>query len=182
MTRASRPPTDHLLNRLRNFAYFRLRYPWVRRGRNVHVQWSTRMWSPHRNIEIGDDVGIGFDCLFQCDVKIGSHVLIASNVALVAADAHSVDRPGSYIWGAPGAWASPVVIDDDVWIGHGAIVLSGVRIGRGAIVAAGAVVTEDVAPYSIVSSPKATHLRYRFDEEGRRIHDAMIDRPERSGR
>jgi len=56
-----------------------------------------------------------------------------------------------------------VEIGHDVWIGHGAIVMPGIRIGHGAVVAAGAVVTEDVAPYAIVAGIPARFLRWRFE-------------------
>lgn len=56
---------------------------------------------------------------------------------------------------------SPVCIGDDVWIGHGAIILKGVRIGDGAIVAAGAVVTRNVAPFSIVGGVPAREIAKR---------------------
>ena len=46
---------------------------------------------------------------------------------------------------------APIVIEDDAWIGFNASVMKGVRIGRGAIVAAGAVVTRDVAPFTVVA-------------------------------
>ena len=55
-----------------------------------------------------------------------------------------------------------VVIGHDVWIGHGAIILPGVRIGHGAVVAAGAVVTKDVPPYAIVAGVPARFLKWRF--------------------
>lgn len=58
-----------------------------------------------------------------------------------------------------------IIIDDDVWIGHGATILSGVHIGQGAIVAAGAVVTKDIPPYSIVGGIPANVIKYRFSEE-----------------
>jgi len=58
-----------------------------------------------------------------------------------------------------------VVIGNDVWIGYGAIILSGVRIGDGAVVAAGAVVTTDIEPYTIVIGNPARPTRKRFDEE-----------------
>lgn len=57
-----------------------------------------------------------------------------------------------------------VIVDDDVWIGHGATVLSGVHIMRGAVVAAGAVVTKDVPPYAIVAGVPAKIIKYRFEK------------------
>jgi len=57
------------------------------------------------------------------------------------------------------------VIGHDVWIGHGAMIKPEVRIGHGAVVASGAVVTKDVAPYTIVGGNPATVLRQRFTDE-----------------
>ena len=59
----------------------------------------------------------------------------------------------------------PVTIGNDVWIGHGAVVLPGVSIGDGAVVGANAVVSRDVAPYRIVAGAPARVLRPRFDEK-----------------
>ncbi|GGV01268.1 acetyltransferase [Actinomadura cremea] len=61
------------------------------------------------------------------------------------------------------------VVGNDVWFGYRAIVMPGVRIGDGAIVAAGAVVTSDVPPYTIVGGDPARTIRRRFD-------DADVDR------
>lgn len=57
------------------------------------------------------------------------------------------------------------VIGNDVWIGHGALILPGVTLGDGAIIGAGAVVTADVAPYSIVAGNPARVIRLRFPPE-----------------
>ena len=57
-----------------------------------------------------------------------------------------------------------MTIGNDVWIGSGAMILSGVTIGDGAVVAARAVVTKDVPPYAIVAGNPARLVRYRFDE------------------
>lgn len=58
-----------------------------------------------------------------------------------------------------------VVIGNDVWVGFGAIILSGVKIGNGAIIGAGAIVTKDVDPYAIVGGIPAKVISYRFNEE-----------------
>jgi phosphonate metabolism protein (transferase hexapeptide repeat family) len=65
------------------------------------------------------------------------------------------------------AWrrSTPVTIGHDVWIGHGAIILPGRSIGTGAVVAGGAIVTKDVAPYSIVAGNPARPIRPRFPRE-----------------
>lgn len=58
-----------------------------------------------------------------------------------------------------------IIVDDDVWIGYGATIMSGVHIGQGAIIAAGAVVTKDVPSYAIVGGVPAKIIKYRFKEE-----------------
>jgi len=60
-----------------------------------------------------------------------------------------------------------VIIGSDVWLCTGAVILSGVHIGHGAVIAAGAVVTKNVEPYSIVAGNPACHIRYRFKENDR---------------
>ncbi len=58
-----------------------------------------------------------------------------------------------------------VIIGNDVWIGHAAIVLPGVTVGDGAVIAAGAVVSKDVAPYTIVGGVPAKTIRLRFSPQ-----------------
>jgi acetyltransferase-like isoleucine patch superfamily enzyme len=59
----------------------------------------------------------------------------------------------------------PIFLEDDVWIGDNALILSGVRIGQGAVVAAGSVVVKDVPKYAIVGGNPAKVIKYRFDEK-----------------
>jgi virginiamycin A acetyltransferase len=59
----------------------------------------------------------------------------------------------------------PIVIEDEVWIGTNAIIMSGVRIGKGAMIAAGSIVTKDVPPYAIVGGVPAKIIRYKFSDE-----------------
>jgi len=60
-----------------------------------------------------------------------------------------------------GITAQGIVIEDDVWLGSGVIVLDGVRIGKGSVVGAGSVVTEDLAPFSIAVGSPARAVRDR---------------------
>jgi len=59
----------------------------------------------------------------------------------------------------------PTIIKDDVLISSNVIVLSGITIGRGSVLAAGAIVTKDIEPYSIVGGVPAKHIRYRINKE-----------------
>ena len=58
-----------------------------------------------------------------------------------------------------------IIIDDDVWIGYGSIIMPGVHIGKGAVIASGSIVTKSVPPYTIVGGVPAAYIRNRFDKE-----------------
>lgn len=58
-----------------------------------------------------------------------------------------------------------IIIDDDVWIGFGATIMSGVHIGQGAVIAAGSVVTKDIPPYAVVGGVPAKVIKYRFPSD-----------------
>ncbi|MDB4196979.1 hypothetical protein N9777_01670 [Ascidiaceihabitans sp.] len=64
-----------------------------------------------------------------------------------------------------GVVSQPIMVEDDVWLGHGAVILKGITIGHGAVVAAGAVVNKDVLPYNIVGGIPAKVLGTRLTEE-----------------
>lgn len=100
-------------------------------------------------------------CVFGVNesVTIGNNVMIAPLSSVRDTD-HAFDSRDKPIKDQ-GIVTAPVVIEDDVWIGHGATILKGVTIGRGAIVAAGAVVTQSVPEYSIVGGIPAKILKTR---------------------
>lgn len=154
-----------LLNSIRNVLIFRIRHPWIRIGRDVHCQWSARFWSPRRHIVLGSHVGIGPGCIFLCDIDVGNSVLIGPNAAFLNRDDHRIDVVGQTIWESGRGDQHSITIEDDVWIGHGAIILSPTRVGRGAVIAAGAVVVRDVPPYAIVAGNPARVVRARFSPE-----------------
>ena len=91
------------------------------------------------------------------NLKIGNYVSIAHGVTFLLNSDHYVDRISTFPFrvkvlkeASEVVSKGDIIIDDDVWIGQNATILSGVRIGQGAVVAAGGVVTHDVPPYSIV--------------------------------
>jgi len=86
--------------------------------------------------------------------------MLASFVALVGGD-HRIDSISVPIRLSGRETMKTIYIGDDVWIGHGAILLHGCRIGTGSVVAAGAVVTKDVPEYAVVAGNPARVLRYR---------------------
>ena len=153
-------------NRIRSALYFQFRAPWVKRRGMVRIDWSVEIWSPHREVELGHRVQFGPGCVIQCDAKIGDSVLFARNVTLVGRADHTFSRPGVTIWDGPRGEGEKTVIGNDVWIGYGAIILSGVTIGDGAIVAAGSVVTRDVPPCAVVAGNPATVKKMRFPTPG----------------
>lgn len=148
-------------------------------GRRVHLGLGTVLWAPSA-LRLGDDVYVGKGCTIECDGRIGSGVLIGNRVGIVGRRDHDMHAVGVAIRRAPwvgdpgGPRNDPVEIGDDVWIGYGAIVLSGVTVGRGAVVAAGAVVTKDVAPYDIVAGNPARTVGSRFSADDRRVHEELL--------
>jgi acetyltransferase-like isoleucine patch superfamily enzyme len=164
----------YLLNIIRSFLIFRIRYRWVKFGKNVHCKLSTFFSSQNKDIIIGNYVGIGPRCLFLCDTIIGDKVLIAAHVAFLNSDDHNYNVIGKAMWDSGRGDKFKIVVEDDVWIGHGAIILSPVKIGRGSIVAAGSVVNRDIIPYSIVGGTPAKLLKMRFTPQEIYEHEALL--------
>ena len=110
-----------------------------------------------QNIHVGDHVYLNVLCtILDCnEVHIGHHVMIGPGVQIYTA-AHPLQAE-TRIQG----WevAKPIVIEDNVWIGGGAILLPGVRIGRNAVVGAGAVVTRSVPANTVVAGNPARVIR-----------------------
>jgi acetyltransferase-like isoleucine patch superfamily enzyme len=135
------------------------------------VHGALRAATPAARITVGRYSYIGPETriVAEAAVAIGDYVLIANDVVILDSDMHAYDwqerrREAEAIarqepYSREAVAAAPVVIEDDAWIGAKATILKGVRIGRGAIVAAGAVVTSDVAPFTLVAGVPARPLR-----------------------
>lgn len=151
-----------MLNYFRSQLRLRIFYPWVRTNGFLRLPLNVSLWSPNKDISFGNNVHFGQGGVVECDLHIGNNVLIARNVSFVGSNDHCFDVSGITIWDAPRGKSRKTIIGNDVWIGYGAIILSGVKVGNGAIVAAGAVVVKDVAPCTIVGGVPAHLIRNRF--------------------
>lgn len=99
------------------------------------------------NIHVGDNFYAGYNCtmLDYAEIRIGNNCLIGPNVGIYTTG-HNLVPEDRYKTG----WAEPITIGNDVWIGGHACIMPGVTIGDGAVIAAGCVVTQNVAPRTVV--------------------------------
>ncbi|KAK1253549.1 hypothetical protein MKX07_001626 [Trichoderma sp. CBMAI-0711] len=111
------------------------------------------------NISIGNDVVIGRNCTINdvCEVRIGDNCVLGPNVSIFTASL-PID-PKKRQGGQGPQQGRPIVIEQDCWIGGGAIILPGRTIGKGSTVGAGSIVTKDVPPFTIVAGNPARVLR-----------------------
>ena len=113
-------------------------------------------------LRIGDNSAIGKRSEISLnggEIIIGNSVRIASSVFITNAN-HAFSKTNTPIMEQE-VITRNVIIEDDVWIGHGAIILPGVHIGKGAIIAAGAIVTKDVEAFTIVGGNPARFIKSR---------------------
>jgi acetyltransferase-like isoleucine patch superfamily enzyme len=114
---------------------------------------------PHSGILIGSDSLIGEYTVIrgQGGVTIGDRVYTSPFTQIIAVNHVFQDPARSFV--DQGITAEGIIIEDDVWIGAGAIIIDGVRISRGAVIAAGAVVTQDVPPHTVVGGVPARIIK-----------------------
>lgn len=132
-------------------------------GKNVNIEHGV-FFGSGREIEIGDNSGIGVNCRVAGPLSIGNDVMIAPNVGIYTRnhETENIYRP-MRLQTAP---LKKVTIGNDVWIGANAIILPGVTIGNGCIIAAGAVVTKDVPDFTVVGGNPAKVIKTRTHKEG----------------
>jgi acetyltransferase-like isoleucine patch superfamily enzyme len=131
-------------------------------GANSVIAAELLVFADRGQISVGEDVFIGpaTRVWSGLQITIGNRVLISHGVSILDSAFHDLSASKRHVQfqqifkakrNAVGDIdCKPVVIEDDVWIGFHAAILKGVRIGRGAVIAAGAIVTKDVAPFTVV--------------------------------
>lgn len=153
---------------------------WVRkriwRRNNRHNQTYIGEIAVTNNISVGNGTYGVLNVLNNSEkykLQIGNYCSIADGVTFIVCSEHRMDTLSTYPFKVvclqmqkyEAISKGDIIVEDDVWIGHGATILSGVHIGQGAVVAAGSVVTKDVPPYAIVGGVPAKIIKYRFPPE-----------------
>lgn len=145
---------------------------YLQSGTDLHIGKGSRLWAPQR-LSIGNHVYIGKQVHIEANCEIGDYCLLANRVAIIGRHDHDFSVAGFPVRYAPwiGSRRFPsqytgekAVIENDVWLGYGVIVLTGVTIGRGSVVAAGSLVVKDIPPYSIAAGNPARIIRQRFTD------------------
>ena len=114
-------------------------------------------------IEIGDRVGLTSVCLWANErITIGNDVHVGGDCLIIDNDAHSHDYVERRQGHAPDIEipTSPIVIEDDVWIGARCVILKGVHIGARSIIAAGSVVTKDIPADCVAGGNPCKVIKY----------------------
>lgn len=149
-----------IFNRIRNYAYSKFL-----KVSSVNVSDRVYIVTPHvsdkASIKVGEHVEFGKDTYldYSGGVVIGSHVSISEGVKIYT---HNHGADGLVDWRKNEIEFSSLVIEDNCWLGAGAIILPNVtHIGKGAVIGAGSVVTKNVEEGSIVAGNPATIVKYR---------------------
>ncbi len=152
---------------------FILRKKWKKR--NPHNQTYPCGVFPVEQVEVGKGTYGGIDVMvysLKNKLRIGNYCSIGPHVKFILNADHNTNTITTFPFKVrllgqqyEAESKGDIILEDDVWVGYGAIILSGVIIGRGAVIASGAVVSKDVPPYAIVGGVPARIIRYRFSEQ-----------------
>ena len=154
----------YIFNQLRTWYTFHIRYPWIKYNGFVRIMKGTS-FAQNMDVKIGHNVQFGEFCNIASNVHFGNNILMAGRVCFVGKQDHTFSTPGKTIWNGERGNNGITVVEDDVWIGTAAIIMSGITIGNGSIVAAGSVVTKDIPACEIWGGVPAKKIRNRFRTE-----------------
>lgn len=140
--------------------------------------------NPPGNVIIGDYSSIGARSTIwstRAKVIIGNYVITGPQITIISGN-HVIDCIGKHISEfndsdkdkLPGIYDADIIIDDGVWIGANATILSGVHIAEGCVIAAGAVVSKDTVPYGVYGGVPAKLIKMRFSDDKLTQHIQLL--------
>jgi acetyltransferase-like isoleucine patch superfamily enzyme len=172
-----------IIKKLRDIYLVKVKWRKYEIGPGFHAGRRVGIWAK-RTLKIGREFYIGRDSQIESDCIIGDFVMFGNKVAVVGRYDHNYQQVGvpirrameirdeDYNW--KGIESAPTIIGDDVWIGYGSIIMSGVHIGSGAVIAAGSLVVKDVEPYAIYGGVPAKKLKDRFSTPDDQAEHARV--------
>ncbi len=118
-----------------------------------------------RNLKVGKMFGVNSGTYINAigGITIGDFVLIGSNVT-ISSGKHPVEGANPPVYARP-VEPKPIIIEDDVWIGAGVVIMPGITLRKGTVVGANSVVTKDTEEYSIVVGAPAKKIRSRLENK-----------------
>lgn len=152
------------------FSFFRISFARLKStnlkiGQNVFIGRNACITAIH-TLSLGSNIYIGKNVTIEVEGSIGDNTIIANNVGIIGRRDHDHSDKTIPIFLAKTvrddrSLSLPINIGSAVWIGFGAIILSGITIGDGAIISAGSVVSDDVPPFTIVKGNPAVPIAVR---------------------
>jgi virginiamycin A acetyltransferase len=161
---------------IKDYKFSCMAYAW--RKKNRHNKTFAARFFPIDRVTVGKHSYGMLDIRTFCNdagekLEIGNYVSIADDVVFILGGQHQTKALSTFPLRSyftridnnrDSMSKGPIIVEDEVWIGVGALILSGVKIGKGAIIGARAVVTKDIPPYSIAAGNPAKIIKYRFSE------------------
>lgn len=148
-------------------------------GKNTIIHYPVRIYSK-QSVYIDDNVKLsaGLNILNSPREKviIKKYSVLAANCTIAPNSHRSTVSIPQFLLGESHVHdhSTNVIIEEDVWLGTGVIVLSGVRIGRGTVVGAGSIVTKSFPPYSVIVGTPARIVKKKFSVEGILAHEKKL--------
>lgn len=128
-------------------------------GKNVNVE-RLAFFGSGKNIEIGDNSGLGINCTIPSNTIIGKNVMMGPNCYILGAN-HNFERIDIPMCEQGHTVSKQTVIEDDIWIGRSVVMTPGRNIKTGSIVAIGCVLCKDFPAYSIIGGNPSKFIRSR---------------------